>query len=174
MSKIQDILDEIREVENGITIQQQYLKELSVELWEETKKFRDAERPKLEKRAKEKWDGPGSYVLVCPNGTRGFLDPQGGWGDANSVDELIEGVHLLTRNLIIDPITGWDDYEICKIDENGNIIEKGCKKTVEELRGIPFPKCAKDCAFLEMMGVGECESACPEKEANFLKNYGLL
>ena len=42
--------------------------------------------------------------------------------------------------------------------------KKGCKKTVEELRNIPFPECYKECSFVETMGVGECESACPEKE----------
>jgi len=28
---------------------------------------------------------------------------------------------------------------------------------------VAFPNCAKRCAFVEAMGVGECESACPWK-----------
>jgi len=33
----------------------------------------------------------------------------------------------------------------------------------ENLKAVAFPCCAKTCAFVELMGVGECESVCPEK-----------
>jgi len=35
-----------------------------------------------------------------------------------------------------------------------------------ELKMIKWPKCSRSCAFVELMGVGECESACPEKFNN--------
>lgn len=36
-------------------------------------------------------------------------------------------------------------------------------KTLKELRGVEFPRCHKWCSFSKIMGVGECEGACPEK-----------
>ena len=30
----------------------------------------------------------------------------------------------------------------------------------DELKTIPFPDCTTDCELVEMIGVGECESAC--------------
>jgi len=31
------------------------------------------------------------------------------------------------------------------------------------LKTVPFPDCAKRCSFVEIMGAGECESACTWK-----------
>ena len=37
------------------------------------------------------------------------------------------------------------------------------KVPAENLTDIPFPDCAKDCAAVEYLGVGECEDVCPFK-----------
>lgn len=38
-----------------------------------------------------------------------------------------------------------------------------CRVPVHNLKTVAFPDCAKRCAFIEIMGAGECESACPWK-----------
>ena len=38
-----------------------------------------------------------------------------------------------------------------------------CRVPVHNLKTVAFPDCASKCAFVEIMGVGECESACPWK-----------
>jgi len=35
--------------------------------------------------------------------------------------------------------------------------------SVDSQKTVAFPDCAKRCAFVKAMGVGECESACPWK-----------
>jgi hypothetical protein len=37
------------------------------------------------------------------------------------------------------------------------------KVPVRDLKDIPFPKCAGDCALIAHLGCGECEPSCPEK-----------
>jgi epoxyqueuosine reductase QueG len=37
------------------------------------------------------------------------------------------------------------------------------RDTAHNLKTLAFPDCARKCAFIEIMGVGECESACPWK-----------
>jgi hypothetical protein len=36
-------------------------------------------------------------------------------------------------------------------------------KTIENLEHIAFPKCAKECELVKMLGVCECDAACPRK-----------
>ncbi len=38
--------------------------------------------------------------------------------------------------------------------------EKPKKEPAYNLKGIPFPECASNCAAVEYFGVGECESVC--------------
>jgi hypothetical protein len=38
-----------------------------------------------------------------------------------------------------------------------------CRIPAHNLKMVAFPDCARKCAFVEIMGVGECESACPWK-----------
>lgn len=33
-----------------------------------------------------------------------------------------------------------------------------------ELKDIPFPECATNCRMVKLLGVGECDSVCPDKE----------
>lgn len=37
------------------------------------------------------------------------------------------------------------------------------KEPARNLKTIAFPDCARQCAFVKLMGAGECESACPWK-----------
>jgi len=41
-----------------------------------------------------------------------------------------------------------------------------CRVPAHNLKTVAFPDCASKCAFVEIMGVGECESACPWKFGN--------
>jgi len=38
-----------------------------------------------------------------------------------------------------------------------------CRVPAHNLKTMAFPDCAKRCAFIEIIGAGECESACPWK-----------
>jgi hypothetical protein len=37
------------------------------------------------------------------------------------------------------------------------------KQPAHNFKDIPFPECAHDCALVEHLGCGECESACSWK-----------
>lgn len=36
-------------------------------------------------------------------------------------------------------------------------------KAAHELKEIPFPACAKECALIGYLGAGECDAVCPFK-----------
>jgi len=50
----------------------------------------------------------------------------------------------------------------------GSTSRPSCSVRVpaHNLKATDFPACASRCAFVEAMGVGECESACPWKFDN--------
>ena len=47
--------------------------------------------------------------------------------------------------------------------EYGPPSGSACRVPAHSQKTVAFPDCAKRCAFIEIMGAGECESACPWK-----------
>ena len=47
--------------------------------------------------------------------------------------------------------------------EYGPPSGSACRVPAYNLKTVAFPDCVRKCAFVEIMGVGECESACPWK-----------
>lgn len=41
------------------------------------------------------------------------------------------------------------------------------KKTVEELKYLPFPACTKKCSAIDELGVSDCENICPSKHRSW-------
>jgi len=82
--------------------------------------------------------------------------------DHYSIEKQINLKQIATLSTIMEPAL---EQEVKK--QLAQDVESGKKQakmlSVEALRGVPFPECSRRCAFFSYMGVGECESACPEK-----------
>jgi len=54
----------------------------------------------------------------------------------------------------------WQTLGLTGLKVGGMMKEK---VPAQELKKVKFPQCASQCLLVEILGVGECESACPHK-----------